>query len=92
MGKFTNGERHLVKSLIATLSIKRIPDNEIIKIIFEQTNKMIFERTLYDLRQSIKKDSYQWYKVMREGQNEYLHEFKERINEIYGLTTKNIMK
>ena len=89
MGKFTNGERHLVKSLIATLSIKRIPDNEIIKIIFEQTNKMISERTLYDLRQSIKKDSYQWYKVMREGQNEYLHEFKERINEIMGLQKRH---
>ena len=90
MGKFTNGERHLVKSLIATLSIKRIPDNEIIKIIFEQTNKMISERTLYDLRQSIKKDSYQWYKVMREGQNElYLHEFKERINEIMDLQKRH---
>jgi uncharacterized membrane protein YgaE (UPF0421/DUF939 family) len=85
VGKFTNGERSVVKSLIATLSIKRIPDNEIIKIIFEQTNKMISERTLYDLRQSIKKDSYQWYRVMREDQYQYLHEFKERINEIMDL-------
>ena len=50
---------------------------------------MISERTLYELRQSIKKDSYQWYKVMREGQYEYLHEFKERINEIYWLQQKH---
>ena len=30
VSKFTNGERHLVKSLVATLSLKRIPDKEII--------------------------------------------------------------
>ena len=89
MGKFTNGERSVVKSLIATLSIKRIPDNEIIQIIFEQTNKMISERTLYDLRQSIKKDSYEWYRSMREGQHNYIHEFKERINEILALQQKH---
>ena len=89
MSKFTNGERSVVKSLIATLSIKRIPDNEIIQIIFEQTNKMISERTLYDLRQSIKKDSYEWYRSMREGQHNYIHEFKERINEILALQQRH---
>ena len=45
-----------------------MPDNEIIKIIFDQTNKMISERRLYELRQNIKKDSCEWYKTMREGQ------------------------
>ena len=89
MGKFTNGERSVVKSLIATLWLKRIPDNEIIQIIFEQTNKMISERTLYDLRQSIKKDSYEWYRSMREGQHNYIHEFKERIDEILALQQKH---
>jgi hypothetical protein len=89
MGKFTNGERHIVKSLVATLSLKRIPDKEIIEIIFNQTNKMISERTLWDLRQSIKKDSYQWYKVMREGQYDYIHEYKERIDEILSLQKKH---
>ena len=29
-----------------------------------------------------KKDSYHSYKTMREGEYEYIHEFKERINEI----------
>ena len=89
MGKFTNGERPIVKSLIATLSLKRIPDKEIIEIIFNQTNKMISERTLYELRQSIKKDSYQWYNTMHEGQYNYIHEFKERINEIVSLQKKH---
>ena len=51
-------------------------DKEIIKIIFYQTNKMITDRALYDLRQSIKKDSYHWYNTLRQGKYEYLHEFK----------------
>ena len=89
MGKFLNGERALVKSIIATLSIKKVPDNEIIKAIYDQTNKTITTRALYDLRQSIKKESYDWYKAMREGQYEYIHEFKERINEIFWLQKKH---
>jgi hypothetical protein len=91
VSKFTNRERYLVKSLIATLSLKRIRDKEIIQIIFSQTNKMITERTLYDLRQSIKRDSFDWYKSVREGQYEYIHEIRERMNEIIWLK-KSIMK
>ena len=89
MGKFLNGERTLVKSIIATLSIKKVPDNDIIKAIYDQTNKTITTRDLYDLKQSIKKESYDWYKTMREGQFEYIHEFKERINEILWLQRKH---
>jgi uncharacterized protein YpbB len=37
------------------------------------------------IRQQIKRESYDWYRTMREGQYEYLHEFKERINEIMDL-------
>ena len=85
MGKFTNGERIAVKSIIASLSIKRIPDSEIIKEIYAQTNKTLSRSGLYRVRQSIKKESYHWYKTMREGQYEYIHEFKERINEILSL-------
>jgi hypothetical protein len=40
---------------------------------------------LWNIRQRIKKESYHWYKTMREGQYEYIHEFKERINEILSL-------
>ena len=85
MAKFTNAERSLAKSILATLSIKKIPDDEIIDEIERQTNKSIGRRSLYHLRQSIKKESYHWYKTMREGQYEYIHEFKERINEILSL-------
>lgn len=89
MGKFTQEERTIVKSIIATYTIKRIADDEIIKEINRQTNKTISTRTLYDLKQSIKKESYDWYKTMREGQYEYIHEFKERINEILWLQKKH---
>jgi hypothetical protein len=77
--KFTSAERILLKSIVATLSIKRIPEPEIIKEIFHQTNKTITTRYLTDLKQQIKKDSYHWYKAMQQGQFEYIHEFKERI-------------
>ena len=44
---------------------------------------------LYYVRQSIKKESYNWYKTMREGQYEYIHGFKERIDEILWLQKKH---
>ena len=71
------------------LSIKRIPEQEIIKAIFDQTNKTITERYLYAIKQQIKRESYHWYKTMREGEYEYIHEFKERINEILDLQKKH---
>lgn len=89
MPKFTNAERILLKSIVAALSIKRIPESEIIKEIFHQTNKTITTRYLSDLKQQIKKDSYHWYKSMQQGQYEYIHEFKERINEILWLQKKH---
>ena len=89
MGKFTNGERHLVKSLIATLTIKRMSDKEIIESIFNQTNKTITRKAIYELRQSIKKDSYDWYNTLRQDQYAYIHEYKERIDEILSLQKKH---
>ncbi len=41
MSKFTYEERTQVKNIIATLSIKRIPDEEIVAEIKRQTNKSI---------------------------------------------------
>lgn len=89
MPKFTSAERILLKSIVATLSIKRIPEAEIIKEIFHQTNRTVTTRYLSYLKQQIKKDSYHWYKAMREGQFEYIHEFKERIDEILWLQKKH---
>jgi hypothetical protein len=65
-----------------------VPDLEIAQVIFDQTGKTITDRSLCTVRQLIKKESYHWYSQLREGQYEYLHEFKERINEIYFLQKK----
>ena len=71
------------------MTIKRIPDTEIIKVIFERTNKTITDRYLSTIRQQIKTESYEWYKSMREGQYEYIHEFKDRIKEIMDLQRRH---
>jgi uncharacterized protein YpbB len=89
VAKFTGPERTIAKSIVATLSIKRIPDHEIIKEIYDRTNKTITRMSLYNLRQQIKKESCHWYKTMQQGQFEYIHEFKERINEILFLQKKH---
>ena len=66
MSKFTFDERNRIKTIVATLSLKRIPDNEIVKEIFEQTNKSMTVRNLTRIKQEIKRDSYHWYKHMRQ--------------------------
>jgi hypothetical protein len=66
-----------------------ISDNEIIIEIRKQTDKIITRQSLYDLRQQIKKESYDWYKTLQEGQYQYIHEFKERINVILWLQHKH---
>jgi len=45
--KFTNEERRIIDGIVATLSLKRIFDTEIIAEIKKQTNKVITRRTLY---------------------------------------------
>ena len=47
-------------------------------------------RNLTHIRMQIKKESFKWYKTMREGEYEYIHEFKERMNEILFLQKKNM--
>lgn len=89
VGKFNAEERALINSTVAMLTIKRIPDNDIIKVIFEQTGKTISKQALCAVRNRIKRESYHWYKTMREGSYEYINEFKERINEILFLQKKH---
>jgi hypothetical protein len=89
MAKFTYEERNSIKVLIATLTIKRIPDAEIIREVHKATNKTITRKTIYNVRNRIKKESYSWYKTLREGEFEYIYEFKERINEIIWLQQKH---
>jgi hypothetical protein len=71
------------------LTIKRIPNSEIIKEVYNQTKKTISDQSLCNIRDRIKRDSYQWYKTMREGEYEYIHEFRERVNEILDLQKRH---
>ena len=89
MGKFTSAERTLIKSIVAALTIKRIPEPEIINEIYNQTNKSISKVALYKIKKKIKKESYHWYTTMREGEYEYIHAFKERIDEILDLQKRH---
>jgi len=83
--KFTASERIMIQNLVCNLSNKRITDNEIIKEVYEHTKKTISKVTLFNIRKRIKKESSKWYTQLRQGEYEYIHEFKERINEIVDL-------
>jgi len=85
MGKFVASERSIVKSIVATLTIARIPDAEIIKEIKKSTGKTISKRSIVAIRRGIKKDSYKWYLTLRKSEYEFIHEVKARINEIIDL-------
>ncbi len=85
MPKFTAAERIAIKSIVASLTIKRLPDADIQDAIVKETGKTFSRASLHRTRQRIKRDSYNWYKTMREGEYEYIHEFKERINEVLSL-------
>ena len=50
MSKVTRDERNLVKGIVASLTIKRIPEPEIIKAIFDQTNKTLSKSGLFRIR------------------------------------------
>jgi hypothetical protein len=89
MTKYTAEEQALIKSIVAMLSIKKVHDADIIKEVYSQINKTISRKSLYNVRQQIKKDSFKWYKTMREGEYEYVHEFKERIDEVLWLQRKH---
>jgi hypothetical protein len=87
--KYTLGERTLIKNIVASLAIKKTSNNEIIEEIYQKTNKTVTRKEIYNVRQRIKKDSYQWFKTLREGQYEYIKEFKERIEELLWLQVKH---
>jgi len=59
MSKLTNEDISLIKKLVATMSLKRIPDNEIISGIENKLNKCVTRQTLYNIRHSIKNDSFE---------------------------------
>lgn len=85
MPKYTAKEQAEIQSIVANLTIKRIPDAMIIKHIENTTGKTVARSTLWNVRQRIKKESSKWYSQLRQGEYEFIHEFKERINEIVDL-------
>jgi hypothetical protein len=68
--KFTTTKRLQIQSIVATISIKRIPDPEIVKEIYRQSHKTISRITVFNIRKRIKQDSYRWYQKLREGEYE----------------------
>ena len=89
MSKFTSAEGVLVKSIVASLSIKRVPESEILSEVYKQTNKTLSTSGMYRIKKGIKRDSFKWYSRLRYGEYEYIHEFKERINEVLFLQKKH---
>ncbi|HJR84089.1 MAG TPA: hypothetical protein VJ772_01845 [Nitrososphaeraceae archaeon] len=89
MSKYTYSERQDVKSLVATLTIKRIPESEIRQEIYRQTGKTLSRSGLFNVKQAIKKESYYWYQRLREGNYEYIHEFSSRVKEIEDLMKRH---
>lgn len=89
MPKFTATERSSIQSIVATLSLKRVPDTEIIEEISQTIKKTITRREIYNVRNRIKKDSFKWFVKLRDNEYEYLHEYKERINELNWLYKKH---
>ncbi len=89
MSKFTFFERTEIKSLVASLTIKRIPDSLIINEVFKKTGKTISRMALHNIKRAIKKESAKWYSQLRGGEYEYIHEFKQRVNEIMDLQKRH---
>ena len=67
MPKFTLSERQFIKSIVATASLKRLTDKETIEEIHKHiTDKdPVTREYLYEVRQSIKRDSFNWYNKLR---------------------------
>jgi hypothetical protein len=47
--KFTSGGRQNIEGIVGNLSLKRIPDSEIIKEVYKQTSHKISRQTLYNV-------------------------------------------
>jgi len=89
VSKFTSAEKLIVKNIVADLSIKKISDNEIIEEIYERTGKKVSRITIGNIRRKIKRDSFDWFQQLKQGRFEYIHEFKERVNEIMWLMKRH---
>ena len=89
MPKYTYAERELIKDIVASLTIKRIPELEILAEVYKQTDKTLSRSGLHRVKASIKKQSYQWYTKLRQDRYAYIHEYRERIQELLSLQQKH---
>jgi hypothetical protein len=89
VSKYTNEEKSLIQNIVATLTIKRVPESGIMKQVFKETGKTISRKSLWYVKQRIKRDSYKWYSLLRQGEYEYIHEFKSRVDEIVDLQRRH---
>ena len=67
MSKYTYAERQLIKDIVAALTIKRIPEPEILAEVYKQTNKTLSHSGLFRVKKSIKYESYKWYSKAQGG-------------------------
>jgi hypothetical protein len=91
VSKFTSIEKQEIENIVANLTIKTIPDQLIIKHIFNQTGKTISRRSLVNVRQRLKRESFKWYSQLRKDNYEFIHEFRQRIKEINDLQEKHYL-
>ena len=80
----------LINSMVAVYQLRKYQMLRLLIKIYRQINRTITRTGLFYVRKQIKNDSYHWYETMREGEYEYIHEFKERISEIL-IYRKSIM-
>ena len=89
MPKFRSDERAYIKNIVANCTITRQSDNDIIKEIERQIGKSISLKQIYNIRQSIKKESFDWYRDLQQGKYEYIHQFRTRIREVLDLQKRH---
>ena len=89
MPKFNKSEREYVKDIINLYSLKRFSTEEIIRGIYEVTKRKVTPVYISQVRKRIREDAAKWYRSIRDGEYEYIYQFKERIDEILYLQRKH---
>jgi predicted RND superfamily exporter protein len=69
--------------------VKHLPDSDILKLVFDKTNKEMSLSNLTLIKQSLKRENYNWLKTMRANQYEFVNQYRQRISEIEYLQIKH---
>ena len=91
VSKYTNAEGALVKSIVGSLTIKRVPESEIIKEVYKQTNKTISRSGIYNVKQQIKRDSFKWYQTEEQEEWDFINfsSFNGIVDNLYLVNEAN---